>query len=47
MTLQAWLALAILLSAILLFITERLRVDVVALGVVVTLITANFVTSTT
>lgn len=32
-----WLTLAILLLAIILFVTERLRVDVVALGVVITL----------
>ena len=37
MTLQTFYALAILAVAILLFITEWLRVDVVALGVVVAL----------
>lgn len=37
MTLEMWYTLAILIVAIVLFITEWLRVDVVALGVVVTL----------
>ena len=37
MTLEMWLVLGILIAAIVLFITEWLRVDVVALGVVITL----------
>jgi di/tricarboxylate transporter len=37
MTFDMWLVLSILIVAIILFITERLRVDVVALGVVVAL----------
>ena len=37
MTLEAWVVLAILVIAVILFVTEWLRVDVVALGVVVAL----------
>ncbi len=37
MTIESWLVLGILLAAVVLFVTERLRVDVVALGVVVAL----------
>ncbi|MCB8920469.1 MAG: SLC13 family permease [Ardenticatenaceae bacterium] len=37
MTLEAWIILSILIVAVILFITEWLRVDVVALGVVVAL----------
>jgi di/tricarboxylate transporter len=44
MTLEMWVALLILASAILLFITEWARVDVVALGVVVALMITELVT---
>ena len=37
MTPEMWITLAILVAAIVLFITEKLRVDVVALGVVISL----------
>ncbi len=45
MTLQMWLTLGILAVAILLFITELLRVDVVALGVVVALMLTGILTT--
>ncbi|MFP3853460.1 MAG: SLC13 family permease [Anaerolineales bacterium] len=45
MSLEAWLSLAILSAAILLFITEWLRVDVVALGVVVALMLTGVLTT--
>ncbi len=41
MTLPMWITLGVLAAAIVLFVTERLRVDVVALGVVVVLMIAN------
>ncbi len=41
MTLEMWYALAILVVAIILFVTEWLRVDVVAIGVVVALMVTN------
>jgi di/tricarboxylate transporter len=44
MTFEAWLVLGILAVAIVLFVTELLRVDVVAVGVVVTLILAGILT---
>lgn len=43
MTLEMWVAILILASAILLFITEWVRVDVVDLGAVVVLILAALV----
>jgi di/tricarboxylate transporter len=45
MTLDMWIALLILGAAILLFITEWLRVDVVALGVVVALLLSGLLSS--
>ena len=45
MTIDMWLVLLILVTAIVLFITEWLRVDVVALGVVVTLMFTGVLTS--
>lgn len=45
MTLEMWLTLAILVVAIVLFITERVRVDVVALAVVVTLMLTGILDS--
>ncbi len=45
MTLDMWLALGILAAAILFFITEWLRVDVVALGVVVALMLSGLLTT--
>lgn len=44
MTLEMWLVLGVLVTAIILFITEKLRVDVVALGVVVSLMIFNILT---
>lgn len=44
MTFEAWLVLGILAIAIVLFVTELLRVDVVAIGVVVALILAGILT---
>jgi len=45
MTVDMWIVLIILLGAILLFITEWLRVDVVALGVVVLLMVSGVLTA--
>lgn len=45
MTLEMWATLAILAAAIVLFITEWLRVDVVALGVVITLMVTGLLTT--
>jgi di/tricarboxylate transporter len=45
MTLDMWIALIVLAAAILLFITEWLRVDVVALGVVIALMLSNLLTT--
>ncbi|MCB9134864.1 MAG: anion permease [Anaerolineales bacterium] len=45
MTFQMWLALGILALAILLFVTEWIRVDVVALGVVVALMASGLLTT--
>jgi di/tricarboxylate transporter len=45
MTLEMWIAVAILALAILFFITEWLRVDVVALGVVVSLMLTGILTT--
>jgi di/tricarboxylate transporter len=45
MTLEMWLALGILALAIFLFITEWIRVDVVALGVVVALMVSGLLTT--
>ncbi len=45
MILEAWLVLAILIVAIVLFVTEWLRVDVVALGVVVALMLSGVLTT--
>ncbi len=44
MTPEMWITLGILIAAIVLFITERLRVDVVALGVVVALMLTGLLT---
>jgi di/tricarboxylate transporter len=44
MDIQAWLVLGILLTAIVLFLTEWLRVDVVAIGVVVSLMLVGVLT---
>ncbi len=44
MDIQAWLVLGILLTAIVLFLTEWLRVDVVAIGVVVSLMLVGILT---
>lgn len=46
MTADMWLTLGILAIAIILFITERLRVDVVALGVVLALMLTDLLTPT-
>lgn len=46
LTTDMWIAIAILVAAIILFITEWLRVDVVALGVMVSLMLTGLVTST-
>lgn len=45
MTVEMWLTLAILVAAIVLFVTEWLRVDVVALGVVVLLMLTGILTT--
>jgi di/tricarboxylate transporter len=45
MTLDMWLVLGILIIAIILFVTEWLRVDVVALGVVVALMVSGILTT--
>jgi di/tricarboxylate transporter len=45
MTLDMWIALGILFAAILLFVTEWLRVDVVAIGVMVALMLTNLLTA--
>ena len=45
MTLEMWLVLGILLIAIVFFVTEWLRVDVVALGVVVALMISGILTT--
>lgn len=45
MTLDMWIALGILIAAIILFVTERLRVDVVAIGVMVALMLTNLLTA--
>ncbi len=44
MTYEAWLVLGILVIAIILFITELIRVDIVAMGVVVALMLTNILT---
>lgn len=44
MTLDMWIAIFILFAAILLFLTEWVRVDVVALGVIIALILTNLLT---
>jgi di/tricarboxylate transporter len=44
MTLDMWIALGILVAAIILFVTEWLRVDVVAIGVMVALMLTNLLT---
>ena len=44
MTLDMWIAIFILFAAILLFLTEWMRVDVVALGVIIALILTNLLT---
>ena len=45
MTLEMWLVLGILVAAIVLFITEWLRVDVVALGVLLSLMVTGVLTT--
>ncbi|MCB9422445.1 MAG: SLC13 family permease [Ardenticatenaceae bacterium] len=45
MTLEMWLVLGILITAIVLFVTELLRVDIVALGVVVVLMVSGVLTT--
>jgi di/tricarboxylate transporter len=45
MTLDMWIALGILLAAIVLFVTEWLRVDVVAIGVMVALMLTNLLSA--
>jgi len=45
MTEQMWITLAILVIAIILFVSEKLRVDVVALGVVVSLMLTGILTT--
>ena len=45
MTLEMWVVLAILVAAIVLFVTEWLRVDIVALGVVVGLMLSGVLTT--
>ncbi len=45
MTPEMWITLAVLVAAILLFVTEWLRVDVVAIGVVVALMVTNVLTT--
>ncbi len=45
MTADMWIAVAILAAAIMLFVTEWLRVDVVALGVVISLILTNILST--
>ncbi len=45
MTFEMWLAVAILVAAVVLFISEKLRVDVVALGVVVILMLSGLLTT--
>ena len=45
MTIEMWIAIFLLISAIILFITEWLRVDVVAIGVMVSLILTGLVTT--
>jgi di/tricarboxylate transporter len=44
MNIQMWISLSVLVAAIVLFITERLRVDVVAFGVVVVLMLTGVLT---
>ncbi len=44
MTADMWIALGILLTAIILFVTERVRVDIVALGVAVALMLTGILT---
>ena len=44
MALEMWISLLVLVAAIILFITDRVRVDVVALGVVVTLMLTGILT---
>ena len=46
MTLEMWIALTILAAAIVLFVTEWVRVDIVALGVVVALMLTGLLTTT-
>jgi hypothetical protein len=45
MTLEMWLVLGILVAAIVLFITEWLRVDVVAVGVLLALMISGVLTT--
>ena len=45
MTVDMWIALAILVVAIIFFITEWLRVDVVAIGVMVALMLSGLLTT--
>lgn len=45
MTLEMWLAVGILVAAVALFVSEKVRVDVVALGVVVTLMFSGLLTT--
>ena len=45
MTTDAWLVLGLLAAALILFVTEWLRVDVVALGVVVALVATGLLTT--
>lgn len=45
MTVEMWLAVAILVSAVFLFISEKVRVDVVALGVVVILMLSGILST--
>lgn len=45
MTIEMWITLGVLIAAIILFITEWLRVDVVALGVVVVLMVTGVLTT--
>ena len=45
MTLEMWVALGILVAAIILFVTEWLRVDVVAIGVMVALMLSGLLTA--
>src|SRR5688572_8911787 len=45
MTIEMWLAVGILVAAVALFVSEKVRVDVVALGVVVLLMLSGLLTT--